>query len=62
MTQWITDRLPTAADADLHGMVRWGPNQPGLLCLWSEVRPGESWSHSSAWQPPAILGEETGTL
>jgi|GEM_PF-4916780 len=49
---WHTDRLPTAEDADPHGMVRWGPSHPGLLCRWDRVRPGEPWAHSSAWRPP----------
>lgn len=48
---WHTTRVPTASDADPFGMVRWGPTHPGLLCRWDEVREGEAWSHSSAWQP-----------
>jgi hypothetical protein len=52
VTQWHTDRLPTADDADLHGMVRWGPTTPGLLMQWQDVRPGEPWSHTSVWRPP----------
>lgn len=48
----ITDRLPTPADADPQGMVRWGRDMPGMLMHWSEVRPGEPWEHSSAWRPP----------
>lgn len=48
---WINHRLPTAADADEHGMVRWGPQLPGMLCRWDEVRAGEMWRRSSAWQP-----------
>jgi hypothetical protein len=51
MTPWITDRLPSPADADLHGQVRWGPHHPGLLCHWADVRAGEAWTHSSAWRP-----------
>jgi hypothetical protein len=50
--KWHIDRLPTADDADLHGMVRWGPTTPGLLTHWRDVRPGEAWSHTSAWRPP----------
>ena len=42
---------PTAADADPLGMVRWGPQLPGFLIRWDEVRPGEQWSHSSALTP-----------
>ena len=52
MPDWITDRLPTAADADPFGMVRWSPHHPGLLTPWTDVRPGEPWTHSSAWTHP----------
>ena len=48
---WITDRLPTAADGDLQGMVLWGQHA-GLLIRWDEVRPGEAWAHSAAWVEP----------
>lgn len=51
MTNWVTGRLPTVADADLHGLVRWGQRHPGLLIHWAQVRSGEAWAHSSAWQP-----------
>jgi len=51
--KWHCDRLPTADDADLHGMVRWGPDKPGLLMPWQDVRPGESWARTAAWQSPA---------
>jgi hypothetical protein len=50
VAEWHRDRLPTAADADLHGLVRWGPNHPGLMMPWHDVRPGESWTHTSAWR------------
>lgn len=53
MSYWTADRLPTADDADLHGMVRWGPLQPGLMMPWQDVRRGEQWARTSAWQPPA---------
>jgi hypothetical protein len=46
---WVTDRLPTLVDADPLGYVRWGPNYPGMLLLWDDVRLGEAWKHSSAW-------------
>jgi hypothetical protein len=49
MIGWINHRLPAASDGDLHGMVRWGPQLPGMLCRWQEVRKGEMWTHSSAW-------------
>ena len=52
MTTWITDRLPTADDADPDGKVRWGPNLPGLLMHWQGVREREPWTHSSSWRPP----------
>jgi hypothetical protein len=47
---WHTDRLPTAADADLHGLVRWRPEASGLMMRWDDVRPGEAWAHTSAWR------------
>jgi hypothetical protein len=49
MTGWTTDRVPTSSDADPLGYVRWGPNYPGMLLLWNDVRLGEAWKHSSAW-------------
>jgi hypothetical protein len=52
MTNWIKDRLPTANDADLHGLVRWNPMLPGMLMRWDDVRPGEAWRHTSAWDGP----------
>lgn len=51
MTTWIVDRLPAKADADLHGLVRWGIRQPGLLIAWTDVRAGEPWKRSAAWTP-----------
>jgi hypothetical protein len=54
VTDWIQDRVPAAEDADLHGMVRWGPRMPGLLMRWDEVRPGEPWQHTSAWVPRKV--------
>lgn len=57
MTGYTTHRQPTAADADLQGMVRWSPHHPGLLCRWQDVRPGEAWAHSSAWQRPDVIAD-----
>jgi hypothetical protein len=54
MTKWISNRLPTKEDADIHGMVLWRPDRPGLLMAWSEVRLGEIWARSSAWQDPSL--------
>lgn len=51
-TGWIRSRLPTQQDADPFDMVRWGPDKPGLLMIWHQVRYGEPWTHSSAWRPP----------
>jgi hypothetical protein len=45
-TPWIRDRLPTEADADSLGMVRWGPDKPGMLMAWDQVR------YSEPWTPP----------
>lgn len=53
MNHWITERLPTATDGDIFGMVRWSPSHPGMLCRWDEVRSGEAWQYSSAWMPSA---------
>lgn len=61
MTIWISDRLPTSADADLHGMVRWSPDLPGMLMPWQGVRPGERWTHSAAWRPAAAPNPFTST-
>lgn len=52
MAQWISDRLPTQQDADLHGQVRWNPKLPGMLMHWLGVRQGELWAHTSAWKQP----------
>jgi hypothetical protein len=49
--KWHVDRLPTADDADLQGLVRWRPDAPGLLMNWQDVRVGESWARTAAWQP-----------
>jgi hypothetical protein len=48
MTKWITDRLPTAADADRQGDVR-VPYKPcsipeqGLFAHYSVIVPGQPW-------------------
>jgi len=52
--RWIISRQPTAADGDLHGLVRWGIHQPGLLMAWQAVRPGEPWAHSAAWKQQEV--------
>jgi len=50
MADWITARLPTSADADIHDMVRWGPQLPGMLIPYQDLRDGEAWARSAAWQ------------
>lgn len=60
MTDWITDRLPTAFDADGDGdvAVRWSPNVNYAKHLhWSYVAEGAPWKHSSFWRPTAPAGE-----
>jgi len=52
MPLWISNRLPTQQDGDLHGMVLWG-KQSGLLMEWHGVRPGEHWARSAAWTASA---------
>ena len=53
MAEWITDRLPTAADADEDGDVRVcfeqsGRSEDGIYVHYSEVVPGQPW-----WSPKA---------
>jgi hypothetical protein len=60
--KWHCDRLPTADDADLQGLVRWRPDAPGLLMNWQDVRAGESWARTAAWQPPADDDDLTGSV
>jgi hypothetical protein len=62
MTHWISDRLPTADDADLNGQVRWGPNLPGYLMHWTGVRPQEPWTHSTAWRKPIESVSDSDTM
>lgn len=49
MTDWITDRPPTAADADEHGKVlAHGETCSGFI-EWAEVPAGTPWRHTSIW-------------
>lgn len=55
-TDWITDRPPTEADADEHGLVlaRWPyKSNPALLwsspAEWEAVTTGTPWRHTSMW-------------
>jgi len=61
MTQdWITDRLPSAADADEDGDVIVMPCDAGrLYCKnWRDVKPGDAWCHmrQSQSMPQRIVG------
>ena len=58
MTDWITDRPPTAADADERGEVlaqlpsRLGQgNVWSSFTEWAEVPAGAPWRHTSMWPP-----------
>jgi photosystem II stability/assembly factor-like uncharacterized protein len=54
--EWITDRLPTATDADEDGDVLAPLSQIGgeTHVLWNRVREGEPWKHSPFLQPPVV--------
>jgi hypothetical protein len=57
MIDWITDRLPTADDADEDGNVC-VRNRPEAVpwCAyfhWSMVLPGMAWCHTDTWEAPA---------
>ena len=51
MSNWITDRRPTRADADKYGYV-WitGVNDSVYLAAWTEVG-GRPWQHSHRPEP-----------
>jgi hypothetical protein len=58
-TDWITDRLPTEADADHHGEVlAQVPSgfKPGEIWSsfteWDEVPADSPWRHTSIWRSP----------
>ena len=52
MTDWITDRLPTEADADEHGEVlAQGKTWSGFV-KWKRVTTGTHWRHTSLWRSP----------
>ena len=59
---WITDRLPTAADADARGLVlKWTERNPSGFRIenWKLVTKYDlKWVHTSRWRPPALtLGQ-----
>ncbi len=61
---WITDRLPTAADADSDGDVRIlskkeaGPTESWRWQNWGAVAPGQPWwSHEAAAAAEAAASE-----
>ena len=45
---WITDRLPTEADADPDGNVR---NYSCGYVQWDRIELGQTWTHSFYWKP-----------
>lgn len=62
MSEWITDRQPTEADADPDGevRVRKSPTSDDYKYLHrSYVGPGVPWRHSTQWGPPAPAAEPT---
>lgn len=55
--EWITDRLPTEADADEDGDVTVQNRldvepSAGVYFIWSMVRPGMAWTHTDIWEAP----------
>ena len=53
--EWVScaDRLPTEADANKHGMVRWRRSGIGCNGLWSDVPiDADAWHSLAAPQPP----------
>ncbi|QDV86968.1 hypothetical protein [Planctomycetes bacterium TBK1r] len=44
MSEWITDRLPTAEDADADQYVLWLRNGAWLPIYWEEVSMGDTWT------------------
>lgn len=64
MTDWITDRLPTEADADENGdvYVCTSPqlNKELFDCEnWHDVTLGWPWRHTDLWTPPTPAPEPT---
>lgn len=63
MSDWITDRQPTEADADRDGEVALRRFADGrrdsatgkhdALVDWRHIGPGVPWKHTWAWEPPA---------
>lgn len=54
MSNWITDRLPTRADADEWGLVlvrHLGLKSSQVIAHWSNLA-GAEWRHTSDWTPP----------
>ena len=56
---WITDRLPTEADASENGYVTLlGDSGYVMLVQWTHVLLGRSWIHAYKWRPqPPTLGQ-----
>lgn len=52
--EWITDRLPTAADGDGDGEVLLANSDRSdcRIVAFEYVHPGAPWRHTSSWVPP----------
>ena len=57
---WITDRLPTEADADINGYVVININGNRVVVIWQSAL-NHHWIHTSKWRPltpkPLTLGQ-----
>ena len=61
-TDWITDRLPTEADADGHGEVLAQDEPWGSFTEWEAVTTGTPWRHTSTWRSPDGATPTTTTI
>lgn len=53
MSEWITDRLPTAADADEDNHVWWtSPDGEVMRCYYGDIQIGEVWAPKPKPVPP----------
>jgi hypothetical protein len=53
---WITDRQPTRADADINAQIlvrHDGLDEGEKLQHWNSIPPKVHWRHTSFWRPPA---------
>lgn len=53
MSEWITDRLPTEADADEYFCVYWMSIYNGVIpCNYEDIKVGEVWAPKPKLVPP----------